>query len=300
MSGVGRLSTITLTDRRDQRFGWLMASPSLALLFLVILFPVFWAFFTSLHDYTLIAPNFDTFIGTGNFIKAAEDGEFRHSLGLTALFVVGVVLLEFVLGFLVALALNKVERFKAIYYAILLCPLLMNPVIVGLIWRMFLHPNLGIVNYLLTVVGIPPVNWLGSTKVAIWTIILVDIWHQVSFMIVLLLAGLSALPKEPYEAARVDGASPLQCFWRITLPLMRPIIIVTLLIRLIFAVKTYDLIYIMTRGGPGVSTDFISYFIYRTAFVSLNIGEASAMGIILLAIILGLTLYLYRYMRSLA
>jgi multiple sugar transport system permease protein len=296
----GEATTLTLTDRRDRRFGWLMASPSLGLLFLVILFPVIWAFFTSLHDYTLIAPNFDTFTGTGNFTKALEDGEFRHSLWLTAMFVVGVVALEFVLGFLVALALNKVERFKAIYYAILLCPLLMNPVIVGLIWRMFLHPNLGIVNYLLSVVGIAPINWLGSTSVAIWTIILVDIWHQVSFMIVLLLAGLSALPKEPYEAARVDGASPLQCFWRITLPLMRPVIIVTLLIRLIFAVKTYDLIYIMTRGGPGVSTDFISYFIYRTAFVSLNIGEASAMSIILLAIILGLTLYLYRYIRSLA
>jgi multiple sugar transport system permease protein len=261
---------------------------------------VLWASFTSLHDYTLIAPNFDTFTGAGNFIKAAEDGEFRHSLWLTAMFVLGVVLLEFLLGFIVALALNKVERFKAIYYAILLCPLLMNPVIVGLIWRMFLHPNLGIVNYLLSTVGIAPVNWLGSTSVAIWTIILVDIWHQVSFMIVLLLAGLSALPKEPYEAARVDGASPLQCLWRITLPLMRPVIIVTLLIRLIFAVKTYDLIYIMTRGGPGVSTDFISYFIYRTAFVSLNIGEASAMSITLLAIILALTLYLYRYMRSLA
>jgi multiple sugar transport system permease protein len=300
MSDSRSANAITLTDRRDRRFGWLMASPSLALLFLVILFPVFWASFTSLHDYTLIAPNFDTFTGADNFIKAAEDGEFRHSLFLTALFVVGVVLLEFVLGFWVALALNKVERFKAIYYAILLCPLLMNPVIVGLIWRMFLHPNLGIVNYLLSTVGIAPVNWLGSTSVAIWTIILVDIWHQVSFMIVLLLAGLSALPKEPYEAARVDGASALQSFWRITLPLMRPVIIVTLLIRLIFAVKTYDLIYIMTRGGPGVSTDFISYFIYRTAFVTLNIGEASAMSLILLAIIVSLTLYLHRYMRSLA
>lgn len=293
-------ATVTLTDRRDRRFGWLMASPTLGLLFLVILFPVIWAFFTSLYDYTLIKPNFDTFTGSGNFINAAEDGEFRHSLWLTAFFVIAVVLLEFVLGFLVALALNKVERFKAIYYVILLCPLLMNPVIVGLIWRMLLHPNLGIVNYLLSVVWIAPVNWLGSTSVAIWTIILVDIWHQVSFMIVLLLAGLSALPKEPYEAARVDGASPLQCFWRITLPLMRPVIVVTLLIRLIFAVKTYDLIYIMTRGGPGVATDFISYFIYRTAFVSLNIGEASAMSIILLGIILALTLYLYRYMRSLA
>ena len=142
-------------------------------------------------------------------------------------------------------------------------------------------------------------NWLGDTKVALWTIVMVDIWHQVSFMIVLLLAGLSALPREPYEAARVDGASSLQSFIHITLPLMRPVIMVTLLIRLIFAVKTYDLIYIMTRGGPGVSTDLVSYFIYRTAFVSLNIGEASAMSLILLAIVLALTAYLYRYMRSL-
>jgi multiple sugar transport system permease protein len=300
MTDAAHTFALTPADRRDRRFGWLMASPSLAILFLVILFPVFWALFTSLHDYTLIAPNFDTFTGIGNFTKALEDGEFRHTLWLTAFFVLAVVLLEFALGFLVALMLNSVERFKPIYYAILLCPLLMNPVIVGLIWRMFLHPSLGIVNYLLSTVGIDPVNWLGSTSVALWTVVMVDIWHQVSFMIVLLLAGLSALPKEPYEAARVDGASIWQCFWRITVPLMRPVIIVTLLIRLIFAVKTYDLIYIMTRGGPGVSTDLVSYFIYRTAFVSLNIGEASAMSIILLAIILGLTGYLYRYMRSLA
>jgi multiple sugar transport system permease protein len=286
-------------ESADRRFGWLMAAPSLGTLFAVILFPVFWALFTSIHDYTLLAPNFDTFTGTGNFTKALEDPEFRHSLALTAFFVSAVVLIEFALGFLIALMLNTVERFKPIYYGILLCPLLMNPVIVGLIWRMFLHPTLGIVNYLLGLAGIDPVNWLGSTKVAIWTIILVDIWHQVSFMIVLLLAGLSALPREPYEAARVDGANALQSFWHITLPLMWPVIIVTLLIRLIFAVKTYDLVYIMTRGGPGVATDFISYFIYRTAFVSLNIGEASAMSAILLSLILLLTAYLHRYMRTL-
>ena len=300
MTDAAHTFALTPSDRRDRRFGWLMASPSLALLFLVILFPVFWALFTSLHEYTLIAPNFDTFTGIDNFTKAIGEPEFRHTLLLTGFFVFAVVLLEFALGFLVALMLNSVERFKPIYYAILLCPLLMNPVIVGLIWRMFLHPTLGIVNYLLSTIGVDPVNWLGSTNVALWTVVMVDIWHQVSFMIVLLLAGLSALPKEPYEAARVDGASIWQSFWRITVPLMRPVIIVTLLIRLIFAVKTYDLIYIMTRGGPGVSTDLVSYFIYRTAFVSLNIGEASAMSIILLGIILGLTAYLYRYMRSLA
>lgn len=297
---MGRMGeAATAADRRDRRFGYAMASPSLIVLFLIILFPVLSALFTSLHEYTLIAPNFDTFTGLANFKLALADAEFRHSAWLTMRFVIGVVVLEFIIGFAVALMLNKVERFKPVYYAILLCPLLMNPVIVGLIWRMFLHPNLGIVNYLLGTIGISPVNWLGDTKVAIWTVILVDIWHQVSFMIVLLLAGLSSLPKEPYEAARIDGANAFQCFIHITLPMMRTVIVVTLLIRLIFAVKTYDLIYIMTRGGPGTATDFVSYFIYRTAFVSLNIGEASAMSIILLIAILGLTAYLYRYMRSL-
>lgn len=287
-------------EAADRRFGWFMSAPTLALLLAVILFPVFWALFTSVHDYTLIAPNFDTFTGFRNYLTAIGDSQFRHSLWLTSLFVLGVVLIEFAIGFVVALMLNSVVRFKPIYYGILLCPLLMNPVIVGLIWRMFLHPSLGIVNYLLTVLSIAPVNWLGSTKVAIWTIVMVDIWHQVSFMIVLLLAGLSALPKEPYEAARVDGAGTFKAFRHITLPLMWPVIVVTLLIRLIFAVKTYDLVYIMTRGGPGTATDFVSYFIYRTAFVSLNVGEASAMSAILLALILLLTSYLYRYMRSLS
>lgn len=289
----------TTLGRRDRRFGLKLAMPSLVALFLVIVFPILSAGYTSLYDYTLISPSYDFFLGLENYLKALSDAEFRHSMGLTAFFVLAVVILEFAIGFAVALMLNEVKRGKPIYYAILLCPLLMNPVIVGLIWRMFLHPTLGIVNWLLSVIGIGAVNWLGDTKIAIWTIVMVDIWHQVSFMIVLLLAGLSALPREPYEAARVDGASSLQSFIHITLPLMRPVIVVTLLIRMIFAVKTYDLIYIMTRGGPGVSTDFVSYFIYRTAFVSLNIGEASAMSLILLAVILALTAYLYRYMRSL-
>lgn len=269
------------------------------MLALVIGFPISSALFTSLYDYTLIAPNYDTFLGLDNFRQALTDTKFGHALLVTLWFVLAVVLLEFVIGFSVALALNTVQRGKSLYYLILLLPLLMNPVVVGLIWRMLLHPQLGIVNYVLSLVGIPAVNWLGDIKIAFWTVILVDIWHQVSFMSVLLLAGLAALPREPYEAAHVDGASLLQTFIYITLPLMRPVIMVTLLIRLIFAVKTYDLIYIMTRGGPGDATDLVSYYIYRSAFVGLNIGQASAMSALLLLIVLALTAYLYRYMRSL-
>src|SRR5262249_31525283 len=217
----------------------------------------------------------------------------------TVLFVLAVVLLEFVIGFTVALMLNAVTRFKSFYYPILLMPLLINPVVVAQIWRMFLHPELGIVNYLLGLVGVAKVNWLGDPLIAFCTVVLVDIWHQVSFMIILLLAGLSALPREPYEAARMDGASTTQSFFYITLPLMLPVVGVALLIRLIFAIKTFELIFIMTRGGPGTATDLISYFIYRSAFYGLDIGQASAISVLLLIVVLALTAGLYRYMRSL-
>jgi multiple sugar transport system permease protein len=296
--------TLTATpDRlsiRDRRFGWAMTAPGLVVLMLIVLFPLFFAIFTSGFDYTLLHRSYDHFIGLDNYREALSQNYFGESLWVTLKFVVCVVLLEFLIGFTVALMLNAVTRFKDIYYLILLMPLMINPVVVALVWRMLLHPDLGIVNYLLSLIGIPAVNWLGSPAIAFWTVVLVDIWHQVSFMIILLLAGLSALPREPYEAARMDGASTLQAFFHVTLPLMRPVIVVTLLIRLIFAVKTFDLIFIMTRGGPGTSTDLISYFIYRSAFFGLDIGQASAISVVLLVIVLGLTAYLYRYMRSLA
>ncbi len=276
-----------------------MVGPGLAALLLVVVFPILFTLYTSVYDFTLLNPHFDRFVGVENYRRAFGLAEFGNALGVTLWFVVAVVVLEFAVGFLVALMLNAVERGKAFYYAILLCPLLINPVVVGLIWRMFLHPELGIANYLLGTVGLGPVNWLGDPTNAFWTLVAVDIWHQVSFMIVLLLAGLSALPKEPYEAARMEGADTLACFWHVTLPLMRPVIAVTILIRLIFAVRTYDLVYIMTRGGPGQATDLVSYFIYRQAFVGLNLGQAAALAVLLLLIVLVLTGWLHRQMRSL-
>ena len=284
----------------DRRFGWAMTAPGLLALSLVVLFPLFFAIFTSGFEYTLLHRKYDTFVWLDNYRSIWSEGYLGQSLWVTTTFVVAVVLLEFLIGFTVALMLNAVQRFKDVYYLILLMPLLINPVVVGLIWRMFLHPELGIVNYLLSLLHLGPVNWLGDVHVAFWTVVLVDIWHQVSFMIVLLLAGLASLPREPYEAARMDGASIVQAFFYVTLPLMRPVIVVTLLIRMIFAVKTFDLIFVMTRGGPGTSTDLISYFIYRSAFYGLDLGKASAISVVLLLVVLALTGYLYRYMRSLA
>ena len=277
----------------------MLTAPGLAALMLVITFPLIFAFFTSFYDYTLLHPAHDTFVAWANYQAAWEEEYLGGSLWVTLKFVLASVVIEFAIGFSVALALNAITRFKTVYYLILLAPLLINPVVVGLLWRMLLHTELGIINYVIGRFGIPSVNWLGDAKVAFWTVVLVDIWHQVSFMAILLLAGLAALPREPYEAARMDGASAMRCFIHITLPMMRPVIMVALLLRLIFAIKTFDIIFIMTKGGPGTATDLISYFIYRAAFFGLDIGRASAMSVGLLVIVLLLTTYLYRYMRSL-
>lgn len=286
-------------ERGDRRFGLMLTAPGLAVLFLVIIFPLLFALTTSFFDYTLINPNHDTFVGLDNYQEVLDEEYILTSLWVTLKFVLASVMIEFAIGFSVALALNSVTRFKNFYYLILLAPLLINPIVVGLLWRMILHTELGIANYAIGLINIDPVNWLGNANAAFWTVVMVDIWHQFSFMAILLLAGLASLPREPYEAARVDGASSLSCFIHITLPLMRPIIIVALLLRFVFAIKTFDIVFIMTKGGPGTATDIISYFIYRAAFFGLDIGRASAMSIALLLIVLTLTIYLYRYMTSL-
>ena len=285
-------------QQRDQRFGFLLTLPGLATLFIIIIFPLVFTIITSFYDYTLLNPNHDDFVGLENYQEVLEEEYIGHSVITTIQFVLATVFIEFIIGFALALALDKVQRFKSVYYLILLAPLMINPVVVGLVWRMILHTELGIMNYLLKLMSINRVNWLGDSDIAFWTIVFVDIWHQVSFMTILLLAGLAALPRDPYEAARMDGASALRCLIYITLPLMRPVIIVALLLRLIFAVKTFDIIYIMTKGGPGIATDLVSYFIYRSAFFSLDIGRASALSVGLLVIVLLLTFYLYKYMRS--
>jgi multiple sugar transport system permease protein len=286
-------------QKRDQLFGIFLTLPGLATLLIIIVFPIIFTIITSFYDYTLLNPHHDSFVGLDNYQEVIEEDYIGDSVLITSQFVLSTVLIEFFIGFIIALSLNKVKRFKTVYYVILLAPLMINPVVVGLIWRMILHTELGIFNYLLKLLDINRVNWLGDNDTAFWTIVFVDIWHQVSFMTILLLAGLSALPREPYEAARMDGASSLRCLISITLPLMRPVITVAILLRLIFSIKTFDIIYIMTKGGPGISTDLVSYFIYRSAFFGLDIGRASALSVGLLIIVLFLTFFLYKYMHSL-
>jgi multiple sugar transport system permease protein len=278
-------------------FRFLMVLPTLAALALIVAFPLGYAAWVSIHQYDLTEGGIGAYVELTNFERVLELDPFREAARNTVVLTISVVAVELVVAMGLALLLNQPNlRFKSVYLAVLLIPLLVSPVAVGLIWRLLLHPELGAINWAFDGLGLPEQEWLGKDTTAMPAVVGVDGWHETSLLLVILLAGLTSLPKEPVEAATVDGASKWQIFYSVTLPLLAPVILIAVLIRMIAAMKTYDLIYILTGGGPGNSTETISYRISKVAFTALDMGRASAASILLLLVILVLTIILTRAM----
>jgi multiple sugar transport system permease protein len=274
-----------------------MTLPTIVALLAVVAFPLAFALYVSLHDYDLTKGGIGAFTGPANYLAILGADLYQTAARNTVVYSVSVVLLELLVALGLSLLLNQPGlRFRAVYLAILLIPLLVSPVAVGLIWRLLLHPDLGALNWMFGLVGLPKQEWLSGQASAMPTVIGVDVWHETSLMIVIILAGLTALPRDPIEAAMVDGANRWQVLRTVTLPLLAPVMVVAALIRMISAFKTYDLIYILTRGGPGTATETISYTIWKQAFTSLEMGKAAAASFILLVIIMLLTIVLIRAM----
>jgi multiple sugar transport system permease protein len=274
-----------------------MVIPTLAVLALIVGYPLGYSLWISVHEYDLTEGGIGDYVKLANFERVLHLEPFRTAAMNTVYLTVAVVAIELVLALGLAMLLNQPNlRLKNLYLAILLIPLLVSPVAVGLIWRLLLHPDLGAVNWVLTGVGLPGQEWLGQKSSAMPTVIGVDAWHETSLLLVILLAGLTSLPRDPVEAATVDGASKWQIFYSITLPLLAPVILVAVLIRMIAAMKTYDLIYILTSGGPGSATETISFRIWKVGFTGLDMGRAGAASILLLLVILALTIVLTRVM----
>jgi len=293
-----RKASITLGLRSDRQLRINLVIPAILGIWVVVGFPLLYSLYISLHDYILSQGGIQSF-NPGNYLNIFRDDLLLSASRNTLVLTVSVVVLELLIGFGLALVLNNRHlKGRDLYLLVLLIPMLMPPITVGLIWRLLLHPELGIINYFLGLTGLPQPAWLGDPRLAMVTVIIVDIWHETSFILLILLAGLTSLPDELYEAAMIDGASAPQQFRFLTIPLMMPTILVATLIRMIAALKTYDLIYILTRGGPGISTETISYYIYRVAFVFLDMGSSAAMSFILLILIVILTLVLMRVLRT--
>ncbi len=285
--------------QKSSKEGYIFILPSLLTLVAIVIFPTLFLWYVSLTDYDLsMGWEQKSFVGLRNFsFLFFEDKDFWHSLRISLLFMGVTVSLEFILGLGVALLFHRCLRGKRVWMSFLILPMVITPTIISLIWKLMLNTEYGVLNFIISQLGLGKVNWLGVRE-ALWSLILVDVWEWMPFVALILYAGMQSLPQEPYEAAIVDGASPGQVFFYLTLPLLKPMIVIALLLRSIDALKMFDVVYGLTQGGPGNATELMSLHIYRLGFRHTNwIGRASANAVILLFLSTFLTTILLRVLR---
>nr|WP_244490181.1 sugar ABC transporter permease [Rhizobium sp. Root483D2] len=235
----------------------------------------------TLHNINLMRPGGEKFVGLSNYARLLFDSRGLNALWRTVLFTTVATGIELALGLVIALLLDKEFHGKKIARAIMLVPIVMTPIVVGLTWRFMFDPSSGMANYLLSLLGLGPVDWLGNPSVAIFSVMIADVWQWTPFVVLLTMASLESLPGEPQNAARVDGAREWQVLWHITLPALQRALLVVALIRAIDSVKTFDIFYIMTRGGPALSTETLNLYGYISAFTNFDISYSLTIAMVL-------------------
>jgi multiple sugar transport system permease protein len=269
-----------------------MLAPLLALLGVAVGYPLLYSFYVSLTDYK-ITNRFDVkFTGLQQYDATVHNSDYWSALAVTGSFVVSAVFIELVLGMCIALALRRQKRFRDFTRSFLLSPMFITPIAVGLMFRFLLNQQLGVIPTVLAKLGMS-YDFFGSGH-ALWSIVMIDVWQWTPFMVLLLLAGLEGLPRQPYEAALIDGASPLYTFRRVTLPLLTPVLTVAVLIRGLDGLKVFEYVYAITRGGPGTETQTIQYLVYNTGITFFRLASASSMAYGLLIIVMVLAVVLFR------
>ena len=269
-----------------------MMAPLLSVMAVAVGFPLLYSLWLGFTSYQLVSGGVADFVGLDNYIRILSDGDYWTSLSATATYVFLSVTFELIIGLTLALALQSQKWFKNFTRSFLLAPMFITPIAVGLMFRFFLNDQLGAIPYYLDKVGLS-YDFFGSGR-ALVSLAFIDVWQWTPFMVLLLLAGLESIPKQPIEAARVDGANRFYIFRRVTLPMLSPILIVAVLLRGLDALKVFEYVYATTRGGPGIETKTIQYLTYQTGISYYRLAEASAMAFILLVIVLGVIILLFR------
>lgn len=280
----------------DRHARWLFPAPALLFVFALMVFPILYTFWTSLTGWDLGTGHPPTFIGPGNYEKLLGDERFRGAIGRTLYFTVIAVSVEVVLGVAIAFILNREFRGRRFVTSILLLPMMATPVAIAMVWLLMYEPSAGIFNFVLRSLDLPTPLWIAGADSVIPALALVDIWEWTPMVVLITLAGLASLPSDPFEAAAIDGASTFQTIRLITLPLLAPTIVVATLLRLIDALKTFDIIYTMTGGGPGFSSETLNVFSYQQAFQYFSFGYASSVLVVFFAIVLSISL-VFTYLR---
>ena len=277
---------------------FLMYLPAIVMIFLITIYPLIFSLNLSFHKWIITRPQLgQPFVGLNNYISIIQTPRFLNSLRVTFLFVVGAVALEFIVGLGIAILLRQSIPGMGILRSMIIIPMVIAPVVVGTMWRLLYDMDYGVINRLLGIVGLPSLPWIAEPQTALLSVIIVDFWEWTPFMVVLLYAGLQTLPREPFEAAKIDGASPLQEFICISLPLLKRVILIALILRIIEAFKTMDIVFIMTYGGPGTVTELISLYTYKVGFRFFTMGKAATLSFMILIILLICSIPLIRVMR---
>jgi multiple sugar transport system permease protein len=271
---------------------WAFAVPAAVVVFAVILFPWIFTLFMSVHDWKVTgsAP----FVGLANYAKMLTDERFQGAVVRTLYFTAASVIAPLLLGVWAAVCFASNFKFRGLARTLFVLPMMATPVAISLVWTMMFHPQLGVLNYLLTSVGLPASGWVYDTHTVIPTLVMVETWQWTPLVMLIVLGGIASLPQDPYEAAILDGASAWQMFRHITLPLVWPFIMVAAVIRLIDALKTFDTIYVITLGGPGTASETINILLYQTAFAYYDLGYGSAMVVVFFVLILLISVVLLR------
>lgn len=278
--------TTTLIDN-EQHFALLLVAPALVILLATTTFPIAYLIWNSFHSINLAMPFMNGFVGFENYTQMLNDADFWHALQLTAIYTVGTVVLQLLLGLGLALLVMEIPAGQWLFRIVAILPIVLAPVVVGLFWRtLMLAPNFGIVDFAARVLGFGSINWLGSPTPALVSVIVIHTWQWTPFSFLVLLASLASLPIDVYEAARIDRASAVQRFFYITLPLIRPAIIIVVIMRAMVALSAFAAIFAATGGGPGTATEILNLYAYRTSFVKLDFGYGSALAVALLVITL--------------
>jgi multiple sugar transport system permease protein len=269
--------------------------PALVVILAVIVLPWVFTLYMSAHDWKVTGTR--TFVGLANYAGLATDERFLWALARTLYYAALAVVLPLVLGTVAALIFHRRFPLRGLLRGVFILPMMATPVAVALVWTMMFHPQLGVLNYLLSLVGLPPQLWVFDPGTVIPSLVMVETWQWTPLVMLIVLGGLAALPVEPFESARLDGASAWQSFRHITFPLVLPFLMVAAIIRTIDAIKSFDLIYVISQGGPGTASETINIYLYLQAFAFYNIGYASAVVAVFFVVIVALALCLL-YVRQ--
>ena len=276
----------------------LLMIPGLAVMFILVIIPVLYALNMSLSEYSMGSLKPPKFIGVDNYIRLFSSGRFLLSVVRTLYYTILSLILPFFIGTIGALIFNQTFRGRGIARTLFLIPYMATPAAVALIWVMMFHPDLGVINYLLALFKLPTSLGIFSKTTVIPALALVEGWRLAPFFMIIVLGGLASIPTEVFEAAKVDGANPFQTFIHISLPLIRPHMVIATILIGILLLKAIELLYVMTQGGPGRASETINILLYLQAFAFYNIGYASAIAVVFSIIIVLITALLMKYRRS--